>query len=269
VSGTRRERLAARFGSPAPLVAVVHLPPSPGCVGFHGADSSERQLAADLDTLSNAGVDGVLLENENDKPHTLTASPEQERWLARLAGFARRQLTVPLGINVQRIDWQAALRIAAKASLDMVRLDVFVDRVRMLDRTVQVDPLAVRQLRDALGAERVQLWTDVQVKHAEVLEPRPLAVSAGRAFAEGADAVLVTGARTGEAPRRDELGAARSADGDSVTLIGSGLDAANASTLAAHADGALVGTALKRGERIDAERTAKVVAAWRAACAVG
>jgi uncharacterized protein len=48
-------------------------------------------------------------------------------------------------------------------------------------------------------------------------------------------------------------------------LIGSGLDAANAASLLAVADGAIVGTSLKTGEYVDAGKVAALVAQARSA----
>lgn len=251
-------RFASLFRAPRALVAVVHLPPSLGYASCPGIDEALGLLAGDLQTLIEAGFDGVLLENDNDKPHTLTVSKAQVAWLTRLAHEARARLAMPLGIGVQRIDWEATLAVAAAASLEFVRLDVFVDRVRMQGEVVEVEPAAVCALRRALGAERVQLWTDVHVKHADVLETRGIAESAELAFECGADAVLVTGARTGEPPAVEDVSAVAR-----PVLIGSGLTPANASTYAALADGALVGSALKRGDRIDASLARAMVRAWR------
>jgi membrane complex biogenesis BtpA family protein len=245
------------FGT-KPLVAVVHLPPSPGCLGWRGLQVALAELRADLACLD--GFDGVLLENDNDKPHRLTVSAPQVAWLTRLALAAREHCAVPLGIGVQRIDWEASLGIAAACGLDFVRLDVFVDRVRMQGEVVEVEPARVVALRQALAAERVELWTDVHVKHAE-LEPgsASLAESARRAVAAGSDAVLVTGARTGEPPSLDDLAAGRAGR---PVIVGSGLTPALAATLSAHADGAVVGTALKEGARIARARAAEMVEAW-------
>lgn len=256
----RPSRFASLFRAESPLVAVVHLPPSLGYASCPGIDAGLRMLAADLAALIEAGFDGVLLENDADKPHTLTVSKAQVAWLTRLAHEARARVGVPLGIGVQRIDWEAALSVAAAAELDFVRLDVFVDRVRMQGEMVSVDPAEVCALRDALS-ERVQLWTDVHVKHADLVEERSIADSARLALASGADAVLVTGARTGEPPRVEDVTLAASAA--RPVLIASGLTPALASTYASLADGALVGSVLKRGDRIDASLARDMVRAWR------
>ena len=264
---TAAARLGALFPGGPPLVAVVHLPPSPGYPSFPGLDAALAAVRADVTALAAGGVDGVLLENDSDKPHTLTVSKAQVAWLTRACLAAREAAPLPLGVGVQRIDWEASLAVAAAAALDFVRLDVFVDRVRMQGETVEVSPAAVCELRAALRAERVQLFTDIQVKHADLLGDAPIEWSAREAAARGADAVVVTGARTGEPPAVDDLRRARAAAAPVPVLVGSGLDAANAAALAPHADGVLVGTALKLGDRIDPERVRRVVEAWRSACA--
>ena len=108
----------------------------------------------------------------------------------------------------------------------------------------------------------VQVLADIHVKHAELLETRSLAESARLAAAAGADAVLVTGTRTGEPPRIEDL---RAAHAGGKVYIGSGLTPENAVDLAAHADGAVVGTSMMTAGRVAPERVATMVEAWRRA----
>jgi membrane complex biogenesis BtpA family protein len=248
---------------PRPLVAVVHLPPSPGCRGHLGTAGSRDALARDLDALGD-GFDAVLLENDNDEPQMLEVDKAPVAFITRLAALAKERLGRPVGVNVQRIDWKAALAVAAAAELEFVRLDVFVDRVRMLDVPVEVEPHRVLEERARLGVEGVQLWTDVHVKHAEVESDFSIDESARRAAEQGADAILVTGVRTGVAPSIEELASVKAAV-DLPVVVGSGLTSAGADALLAHADAALVGTALKREGRVDPARVREVVDAWRRA----
>jgi uncharacterized protein len=253
-------------GQVQPLIACLHLPPSPGCRGFGGRAVALSRLTSDLEAAIGAGVDGILLENENDKPHSLTVSTPQVAWLTFLAMEARRQTVLPLGIGVQRIDWQATLAVAAAAALDMVRLDVFVDRVRMQGEVVEIEPSRVRDLRQALGAEGVSLWVDVHVKHAELLGDRPLAQSVDLAIEQGAGAVLITGERTGQPPTTGDLEQARhAAAGRAPIFVASGLDPDNAMRLRSRCDGAIVGTSLKVGDALSPDRAGRMVAAWKAA----
>jgi membrane complex biogenesis BtpA family protein len=240
------------------LIGCVHLAPSLGTPSFPGAETALAMLDADLDAL--AGVDAVLLENENDKPHTLTVNHSQLAWLTRVAAHARARLAVPLGINVQRVDWEAAFAIAEAVGLDFVRQDVLVDRVRMQGELVELDAAAVMARRP----RGVRVFADVHVKHAELVDPTPLAESAARAVAAGADAVLITGQHTGQPPLVDDL---RAAHAGRPVYIGSGLSPENARTLAPYCDGAVVGTSLMERGRVTHARVAAMVEAWRTACA--
>jgi len=105
------------------------------------------------------------------------------------------------------------------------------------------------------------------VKYARMLEPRSLGESAAIAFASGADAVVVTGAETGAAPRAQELSSASAAAGP--VLIGSGLTSQNAEALLAVAGGAIVGTALKTGDRVDVEKVRALMRVARSVRAAG
>jgi len=206
------EPMRALLGRPLtrpPLVAVVHLPPSLSYAACPGVNAAVSALCEDVQMLDASGVDGILLENDADKPHTLTVNKAQVAWLTRLATEARHQTKLPLGIGVQRIDWEAALVVACAASLQLVRLDVFVDRVRMLGEEVRVSPTEVRALRSALRADAVEIWADVHVKHADLLSEGSLTQSTRQAADEGASAVSITGRRTGEPPTVADLDAAR------------------------------------------------------------
>jgi uncharacterized protein len=254
-----------KLGAARPLVGVVHLPPSLGYAGFPGVEEALAIVRRDVAALCDAGYDGVLLENDADKPHDLYVGKHVVAWLARAAAEARAIVRAPLGIGVQRVDWEASLAVAAAVGLDFVRLDVFVDRVRMQGSEVAIDSAAVVAQRRALGIERVALWTDVHVKHAELVSVEPLQASVRRAIACGSDAVLVTGERTGMPPAIEDLRAAAEAASSVPVVIGSGLTPELAPELAPLCGAALVGTAIHRERRIDPERAARMLQAWRAA----
>src|SRR5262249_37154078 len=133
-------RFASLFPAHPPIVGVIHLPPSLSYPSFPGRAEALGALRRDVSALVKGGADAVLIENDNDKPHTLVVSKAQVAWLTQAACATREQTSAPVGIGVQRIDWEATLAIAAAAGLDFVRLDVFVDRVVMLDTDVRVRP---------------------------------------------------------------------------------------------------------------------------------
>jgi hypothetical protein len=99
----------------------------------------------------------------------------------------------------------------------------------------------------------VRILADVHVKHGRPLAPRPVGEEArdllGRA---GADALVVTGERTGAPAAPADLEAVRAACPRGVLLAGSGVTAATLRDVLAVADGVIVGTSVKRGGRTTA-----------------
>lgn len=250
------------FSNKRPLVGVIHNPPSLGYAGFPGHTPALEAILEDVRILESEGFDGVLLENENDKPHKLVLGKSETAWLTRVACAVRNATKLPVGINVQRIDWEATIAVAAAAELAFARLDVFVDTVRMQGKVVRIDPAEVRALQSDLGADAIELWTDIQVKHADLIGEKPLALSAEQAEAAGASAVLVTSTQTGTPPSEEDLRAARSGVKTARVVIGSGLSPDNAARVAQLSDGAVVGTSLMRNGRIVSERARAMRHAW-------
>ena len=123
------------------------------------------------------------------------------------------------------------------------------------------------RLRSSLGAERVRIWADVNVKHSGPLGARQIEDEARDLESRGlADAVLVTGEGTGRAVDTVELGAVRRAVKVPV-LAASGATIDGLGQLAAVCDGVIVGSALRAdgqaGGPIDAEKARRFAHAFR------
>ena len=231
-----------------PIVGMIALPPLPGYPEFTRMDEYIERALGDLDTLQRGGVDGVCVENDYDHPHTLTAGPEIVAPFTRIAGEVARAASVPVGLEVLLNDWRASLAIALAVGAQFIRMDFFVDRVRIKAGVIEPEPEAVLAFRARIKAEHVALFTDVQVKYSESLEPgKRLASSVQQAMAHGADAVIVSGQATGSRPTLADVEEARAAAGMFPVLLGSGVAPDNARELLAITEGALVGTALKDG----------------------
>jgi membrane complex biogenesis BtpA family protein len=251
---TRFERL---FGSKKAIIGVIHLPPLPGYPASPGIDKVVEKAVSDLEALQAGPVDGVLVENEEDRPHRLEAARETIAAMTRVArelvSAARR---TPIGVEILLNDPEASIAAAAIAGASFIRTDYFVDPMERPEHggTMRIDPEGLLRYRRSLGADSILILADVQVKYARMLVERSLAESARLAREAGADAIVVTGTRTGEPPSLPELEGARQGAGEIPVLIGSGLSSSNAATLLQAADGAIVGTSLKRGEAIDPEK---------------
>jgi membrane complex biogenesis BtpA family protein len=234
------------------IIGMIHLPPLPGYPGSPGIDSIIRHALRDLRVLEDAGFDGVLIENEYDRPHQVTASPETLAAMTRVTQAVVQESNKPVvGCQILLNDPLASLAVASESRAGFIRTDYFVDAMmRNGYGEFDIDPKGLIDYRKKLGAEDVLILADIQVKYATMIEPRPLAESARHACDEDADGIVVTGNETGDAPTIDDLREAGSRS-DVPVLIGSGLDAGNAAQLLAECDGAIVGSSLMHQRAVD------------------
>src|SRR3990172_6773220 len=234
------------FTNSKSIIGMIALPPLLGFPEFKSIDAMIDRALGDLDTLQRGGVDGVCVENDYDQPHQLRVGAEIVACFTRVAHEVAIHAKVPVGLQVLLNDWRASLAIAGVVGAKFVRLDFFVDRVRIKAGIIEPKPEAVIAFRKRIGAENVALLTDIQVKYSELLEPgKSLSVSAQQAIAHGSDAIVVTGKITGESPTIDDLREAREAAGEFPVLVGSGTTTENVRDLFYDADGAMIGTAFK------------------------
>jgi membrane complex biogenesis BtpA family protein len=127
---------------------------------------------------------------------------------------------------------------------------------------VQGDAYATLRHRRSLGVE-VKILADVLVKHAVPVGPQDLGQMAQETTYRGlADGLIVSGPVTGQPAEESDVAVARKAVPDGFLLVGSGINEANAARILAEADGAIVGTSLKRdgivGNLIDPERVRRL-----------
>jgi membrane complex biogenesis BtpA family protein len=247
-------RFSDYFQKPKPIIGMIHLPPLPGFRKTRGIDYAISHALADLRVLAENGADGVLVENEHDRPHRVSAAPETIAAMTRITrAIVEESDSIVVGCEILLNDPEASLAVAKAAGAAFIRTDYFVDRMTRPEfGEFHIDPDALLAYRDEIGADDVLILADIQVKYATMIEPRSLRESAMLARTKGADAVVVTGDESGRAPSLQHL---REASGCGVpVLIGSGLDSRNAATLLAECDGAIVGTSIMRKRSVSFEK---------------
>jgi len=249
------------FPRPKPLIGVIHLPALPGYSRSPGLSAVLAKALSDLAALAEGGTDGVLVENENDRPHRVEAAPETIAVMTRVAREVVSRSRLPVGVEILLNDPKASLAVAHASGARFIRTDYFVDPMERPEHggAMKIDAEGLLAYRDAIGAGAVLILADIQVKYARMLVERSLDVSARLARERRADAVVVTGDRTAEPPGPLAVEEARRGASGIPVLIGSGLDEGNARELLRSADGAIVGTSLKTGEDVDAEKVARLV----------
>jgi len=254
------------------LVGVIHLAPLPGSPrSAHSMEDIRKSCAEDARALFAAGFDLAILENFGDAPFFSGRVPAVTVSAMTSCALAVREACprLPLGINVLRNDADAALAIAKVVLARVIRVNVHVG-ARVTDQGIVEGAAAeTLRMRRALGAT-CDIWADVDVKHSAPLAPRAPADEAKDLVSRGlADAVLVTGEGTGRPVDLKKLAAVRAAVPSSPLLVASGATEEQLAALAQHADGVIVGSALRAdgmaGGPLDAGRAASFAKAFRAA----
>ncbi|MGC8817409.1 MAG: BtpA/SgcQ family protein [Candidatus Hadarchaeum sp.] len=242
------------------VVGMVHLHPLPGSPRFDGnLDEVAEAALEDALALADEGVDALLVENYGDVPYLTRKLPLLTVVaMAHIVDLIKSKIVIPLGINVQFDAYEAELVIATVCKGNFVRIEGFVDT--LITDTGLVTPCAAEclRLRRQGGGEKVAIWADVQVKETQPIGNRNIVAAAVAAAKNLADAIIVTGSATGSAPAAKTLKEVKAAV-DRPVLVGSGLTPENAPELLAIADGAIVGTALKTGGRIDRRKVRRLM----------
>lgn len=241
------------------VIGMVHFAP---LVGREGAPSPDVVLAkarADLMALLDGGIPAVMFENMYDFPHTERLdAPRWEQYRDLLAALTPG-LRAPFGLSVLWNDYPTAFALAVELGASWVRVPVFVDSVETRYGMFHANPEAVLAERRRVGAEAVRIVADIQVKHARMLETRPIAASARAAEAAGADAIIVTGTWTGKPAKVEDVREAHGATSLPI-FTGSGMTAENVSVYLPYLSGCIVGTALKA--RVADPATHRLRAPW-------
>ena len=236
------------FGRRKPVIAMVHLGAMPGTPLHDAAGGVEailRGAETDLAALQAAGVDAVMFGNENDRPYELKVDSASTATMAYVIGRLRDRITVPFGVNVLW-DPMATMALAAATGAAFVR-EIFTGTYASDMGLWAPDAGAARRYGARLGADVATLY-NVSAEFAGSLDPRPLPDRARSAvFSSIPDAVLVSGAITGEAARMEDLEAVKRVLPTTPVLANTGVKHATVAEVLRIADGCIVGSALKHG----------------------
>jgi membrane complex biogenesis BtpA family protein len=229
------------------LVGMVHLLPLPGSAGWGGdMNAVVKGALRDAERLIQGGCDALLVENMGDLPY-LRASVWPETVAAMtLATAAVVGLGLPVGVQVLAGANREALGVAVAAGASFLRVEGFAYAHVADEGWLDACAGELLRARRALGAG-IAVWADVRKKHAAHAVTGDLSlvdIAKGTAFS-GADALIVTGASTGETTDPRDVEAVREAG--LPVVVGSGVTPQDAPRLAAIADALIVGSWIKEG----------------------
>jgi membrane complex biogenesis BtpA family protein len=259
------------FGASKPIIAMVHLGALPGAPLHDAAGGIAAIVEAarmDLRALQAAGFDAVMFGNENDRPYELKVDTASSAAMAYVIGRLAEELRLPFGVNVLW-DPNATLAVAAATGAAFVR-EIFSGAYASDMGLWTPDAGAAMRYRSRLGRSDIATLFNISAEFAYSLDGRSLAERARSVvFSSLPDAVLVSGAITGEAARMEDLESVKRALPRTPVLANTGVKHATVGDVLRVADGCIVGSALKidgdTWKPVDPERAAEFMRLARSA----
>ncbi len=231
------------------LIGAVHVPALPGADAYDGDMAAViAQSLADAHAYKESGIDALIIENMHDVPYLRgSVPPETVAAMTAVGEAIKGKINLPLGVQILAGANLEALAVAAALELDFIRVEGFVFAHIGDEGFHQANaPLLVRR-RAQLKANKVKIFADIKKKHSShaITADIDLAETAHAAEFFKADAVIVTGMRTGSAPLPAEV--EETAAAVSIpTLVGSGVTPENIAQFSRTARGLIVGSYAKK-----------------------
>ena len=229
------------------IIGVVHLLPLPGSPLYGGSMKEVLKRAInDAEKLEEGGVDAIIVENFGDVPYyPRNVPPITVSSMTYIASKIVERVDIPVGVNVLRNDAIASLSIAHVVGAEFIRVNILTEAIVTDQGIIEGAAHELLRMRRYLSSDIVIL-ADVHVKHGYPLMKRDIGESALDLIERGlADALVITGRRTGEPPSKEKLISVKKAVPKTPVLIGSGITLENISEYFDLCDSFIIGTYFK------------------------
>ncbi|MDP2173634.1 MAG: BtpA/SgcQ family protein [Candidatus Cloacimonadaceae bacterium] len=231
-----------------PIIVMLHVQALPGTPKHrHSMRAIIDHLLEETHTYQEHGVDAMLIENMHDVPYSRrVVGDEIISAMSVLAHELRRETDLPLGIQILAGANKAALAVAHAAGLDFIRAEGFVFAHVADEGIIQSDAAELLRYRKYLGAEEIDIFTDIKKKHSSHSLTQDICIGETASAAEFflSDGVIVSGNSTGKACNIKDLDEVCKACKLPI-LIGSGITTVNLCEYWELADAFIVGSHFK------------------------
>lgn len=230
------------------IIGMIHLAALPGTPGNTKKIDEIIELAAEEARLMNdLGVNAILIENMNDAPYLKKiVGAEITACMTAVSLTLKKELQIPIGIQVLAAANKEALAIAQAANLDFIRVEGFVYGHIGDEGYTESCAGELLRYRKTIGAEHILVFTDVQKKHSSHSITADINLDEHVKTAEyfGSDGIIITGTSTGKSAKVEDVKIASRSTGLPV-IIGSGITDSNLYQFWPFADGFIVGSWFK------------------------
>lgn len=261
------------FGVPRALIGMLHVRALPGAPRHALAlDEIVATAIAEAKVYRESGFDALMIENMHDLPYLKGAvPPETVAAMTAIGREVRREVPLPLGVQVLAGANREALAVAMACGASFIRAEAFVFGHVADEGWLEASAGPLLRARRAMGADEIAVFADIKKKHAAHAATADVSLTetAEAAAFDLADGVIVTGAATGREADPREVQAVAGAVTIPV-LVGSGLTPENLQRFGA-AHGFIVGSSVKRdglwSNALDPARVKAMAGAFRAGAA--
>lgn len=227
---------------------MIHVQSLPGTPQNHLSIAEiVDQAVKEAKLLDESGFQAIMLENMHDTPYlNRMVGPEIVATLTRVASAVRKVTDLPLGIQILAGANQAALAVAQAAGFQFIRAEGFVFGHMADEGLLQSDAGALLRYRKQIGAEQIQVFTDIKKKHSSHAMTSDVSledtVEAAAFFLS--DGMIITGTHTGKPVDLQELSDVYTTTSSPV-LVGSGVTPGGLAEIWGFADAFIVGSYFK------------------------
>lgn len=240
--------MSSLFSETKAIVGVIHVGALPGTPrGGISVSELARSAREEARIYKECGVDGIIIENMHDVPYLKAeVGPEIVAAMTAIGSEVKQECQLPVGIQILAGANIEAMAVAHAAGLDFIRAEGFAYAHIADEGLIEASAAKLLRYRKMIGAERVQVWTDVKKKHSAhaITADVSLGLTAHTVEFMGAECVIVTGNVTGEAPKVADIQEAKS-NCELPVFLGSGISENNIEQFHNEADGFIVGSSLK------------------------
>lgn len=228
-----------------PLIAMAHVPALPGTPLYagQGMDAIIEHVHTDVAALVEAGFDAVMFCNENDRPYELDAGPESAAFMARVVTECRPQ--IPYGVDFL---WDPTIALSAAVATGASFMREVTTGVWESDMGLWNTNCAqtLRQRRN-LDRDDLAVMMNITPEFASPIGTRTAPqVARSTVISSLADTILVSGPMAGAQPHVATIAEVRESVPEEVpVLLNTGAKPETIGAFLEHADGAVVGSALK------------------------
>ncbi len=151
------------FAQPKPIIGMIHVGALPGTpASQHSVAELMAQAVAEAQLYRNGGVDGIAIENMHDVPYLRGAvGPEIVAAMTVIGQAVKTEAQLPVGIQILAGANLEAMAVAHAAGLDFIRAEGYVFAHVADEGWIESSAAKLLRYRKLIGAERVQVWADV------------------------------------------------------------------------------------------------------------